>query len=259
MSLELDGRRRDMLAEMGIRLYARDPAAVSSAPMDTAAAALAGPGKPVAPAVPAVAPAEAALAARAAVVNSLQWDALADAVANCRACKLCEGRTQAVFGVGGTQPDWLIVGEAADENEDLQGEPFAGEAGELLDNMLKALGLARGNKVFITNVLKCRPPGDRAPEPGEVAQCELLLRRQVELLRPRIILAMGRFAARTLLASTEPFGRLRGRPHDYHGVPLVVTYHPSYLLRNLSEKARAWADLCLAQESMRPSRPQIRN
>jgi uracil-DNA glycosylase len=156
-----------------------------------------------------------------------------------------------VFGVGDTQADWLIVGEAPGENEDLQGEPFVGQAGKLLDNMLGALGIARGRGVYIANVLKCRPPGNRNPLPEEIAQCEPFLRRQVELLRPKIILAMGRFAVHTLLQSTEPVGKLRGRVHRYNDVPLVVTYHPAYLLRNLPDKSKAWADLCLAQAVMR--------
>ena len=153
-----------------------------------------------------------------------------------------------MFGVGDTQADWLIVGEAPGENEDLQGEPFVGQAGKLLDNMLKALGLDRRQNVYIANVLKCRPPGNRNPEPQEVAQCEPFLRRQVQLLQPRIILAMGRFAVQSLLGSSEPIGKLRGRRHEYMGVPVVVTYHPAYLLRNLPDKAKAWADLCLANE-----------
>ena len=166
-------------------------------------------------------------------------------------CKLCERRRNTVFGVGDEQADWLIVGEAPGENEDIQGEPFVGQAGKLLDNMLRALQLDRHNRVFIANVLKCRPPGNRNPEPEEVAQCEPFLRRQVELLQPKIILAMGRFAVQSLLQTTEPIGKLRGRRHAYHGVPVVVTYHPAYLLRNLPDKAKAWADLCMAQAILR--------
>ncbi len=181
----------------------------------------------------------------------MSWDALVETVAACRACALCEGRRNTVFGVGDQQADWLIVGEAPGENEDAQGEPFVGQAGKLLDNMLKALALDRNRNVYITNVLKCRPPGNRNPEPQEVAQCEPFLRRQVELLAPKIILAMGRFAVQSLLGSDEPIGKLRGRRHEYMGVPVVVTYHPAYLLRNLPEKAKAWADLCLAMELMR--------
>ena len=258
MSLDLDERRRGMLEEMGIRLWP-DAVSLQTRPVgERNDAARRAPAKPLvatatSPATPLPVAVAQPVVARgsATAVDAMQWDALAAAVANCRACNLCEGRTQTVFGVGDTQPDWLIVGEAPGENEDLQGEPFVGQAGKLLDNMLKSIGLERGRKVYIANVLKCRPPGNRNPQPDEVAQCEPFLRRQVELLRPRIILAMGRFAAQTLLASTEPIGKLRGRPYEYLGVPVVATYHPAYLLRNLPDKAKAWADLCLAQELMR--------
>jgi DNA polymerase len=178
----------------------------------------------------------------------LDWEALEGAVAGCRACGLCETRHNTVFGVGPQRADWMVIGEAPGENEDLQGEPFVGQAGQLLDNMLRAIGLDRRSNVYIANVLKCRPPGNRNPEPQEVAQCEPFLRRQVELVQPRIILAMGRFAVQSLLQSQEPVGKLRGRVHSYQGVPLVVTYHPAYLLRNLADKAKAWSDLCLALE-----------
>jgi DNA polymerase len=156
-----------------------------------------------------------------------------------------------VFGVGHPQAQWMIVGEAPGEQEDRQGEPFVGPAGQLLDNMLRAIGLTRGEagparQVFIANTLKCRPPKNRNPEPAETAQCAPFLERQIALVRPRIILAMGRFAAQALLASDEPLGRLRGRVHQYRGVPVVVTYHPAYLLRTPTDKARAWEDLCLA-------------
>jgi uracil-DNA glycosylase len=160
-----------------------------------------------------------------------------------------------VFGVGNEQAHWMVVGEAPGENEDRQGEPFVGQAGRLLDSMLRAIGLTRETappeqQVFICNVLKCRPPGNRNPEPQEVAQCEPFLKRQVALVKPRIILAMGRFAVQSLLRTTEPIGRLRGRVHDYEGVPLIVTYHPAYLLRNLPDKAKAWEDLCLALDTL---------
>lgn len=190
-------------------------------------------------------------------VATMDWPALRDAVAGCRACRLCEGRRNTVFGVGNEQADWMIVGEAPGENEDRLGEPFVGQAGKLLDNMLRAIGLSREpgppeRQVFIANVLKCRPPGNRNPQPEEVAQCEPYLRRQVELVQPRIILAMGRFAVQSLLQTTDAIGKLRGRVHHYHGVPLVVTYHPAYLLRNLPDKAKAWEDLCLALETLKP-------
>jgi uracil-DNA glycosylase len=190
---------------------------------------------------------------RATGVESMSWDELRAAVAGCRACSLCEGRTQTVFGVGHPQAHWMIVGEAPGEQEDLRGEPFVGAAGQLLDQMLKAVGLTRGEaaperQVFIANTLKCRPPRNRNPEPGELAACEPYLQRQITLVQPRLILAMGRFAAQQLLRSTEAIGRLRGRVHRLGETPVVVTYHPAYLLRNPVDKARAWEDLCLALE-----------
>jgi uracil-DNA glycosylase len=186
-------------------------------------------------------------------VQRMDWPALRAAVAACTACKLCQGRTNTVFGVGNERAQWMIVGEAPGEQEDLQGQPFVGKAGQLLDNMLRAIGLTRESgpperQVFIANTLKCRPPRNRNPEPDELAQCEPFLERQVALVQPKIILAMGRFAVQSLLRSEEPVGRLRGRVHHYHGVPLIVTYHPAYLLRNLEDKAKAWDDLCLALE-----------
>jgi DNA polymerase len=199
----------------------------------------------------------------------MDWPTLAQAVSGCRACGLCESRKNTVFGVGqlpvapatSPQVDWLIVGEAPGENEDLAGEPFVGQAGKLLDNMLRAIGLDRHNKVYIANVLKCRPPVNRNPEPHEVAQCTPYLRRQIELLQPKIILAMGRFAMNALLDASVPevhklpLGKLRGQIHHCQSagraVPVIVTYHPAYLLRNLPEKAKAWADLCLALDVMR--------
>jgi len=209
-----------------------------------------------------------ALAERAARIATLAWGPLHEAVAACTACGLCENRKQTVFGVGHAQADWMIVGEAPGEQEDLQGEPFVGAAGQLLDQMLRALGLSRraetgegaeddmagdpARRVFIANTLKCRPPRNRNPEPDEMARCEPFLKRQVELVQPRLILLMGRFAVTQLLKSDEAIGKLRGRVHRYEGIPVIVTYHPAYLLRNLPEKAKAWEDLCLAWETVRP-------
>jgi DNA polymerase len=181
------------------------------------------------------------------------WPALQDAVAGCRACSLCDSRTQTVFGVGHPQARWMVVGEAPGEQEDREGEPFVGRAGHLLDRMLAALGLTRGEgspeqQVYIANVLKCRPPVNRNPQPQEVAQCEPFLLRQMALVQPDLVLAMGRFAVQSLLKTSEPIGKLRGRVHEVQGVPVVVTYHPAYLLRNPADKALAWDDLCLARE-----------
>ncbi len=199
-------------------------------------------------------------------IDQMDWSALHTTVSSCQACTLCSTRNNTVFGVGtpasegqAPQVDWLIVGEAPGESEDQQGEPFVGQAGKLLDNMLSAMKLSRtgertpeGGGVFIANVLKCRPPGNRNPKPEEVAQCLPYLERQVALLKPKMILAMGRFAVQALLrdsvpeVESTPLGKLRGRVYQYQNLPVVVTYHPAYVLRNLPEKAKVWADLCLA-------------
>jgi uracil-DNA glycosylase family 4 len=189
-------------------------------------------------------------------VNALDWTDLRAAVVNCVACKLCESRRQTVFGVGHPRAHWMIVGEAPGEQEDRQGEPFVGKSGQLLDNMLRAVSLTRAQapaseQVYIANTLKCRPPGNRNPTPEELAKCEPFLIRQLQLVQPKIILAMGRFAVQSLLRSDEPIGRLRGRVHQYRGVALIVTYHPAYLLRNPEDKAKAWEDLCLAVQTVR--------
>ena len=187
-------------------------------------------------------------------VSGLDWDALREAVQGCRACGLCSQRQQAVFGVGHPQAQWMIVGEAPGEQEDREGEPFVGRAGQLLDRMLHALGLTRQSappdqQVYIANVIKCRPPANRNPQPDEVAQCAPYLARQMALVQPRVVLALGRFAAQAVLQTGEPIGRLRGRVHRLDsGVPVVVTYHPAYLLRNPADKALVWDDLCLARE-----------
>ncbi len=184
-------------------------------------------------------------------VATLNWDALAERVASCTRCRLCEKRTNTVFGVGDREADWMLIGEAPGENEDRQGEPFVGQAGKLLDNMLRSLTLARTENVYIANVIKCRPPGNRNPEPDEVARCEPYLQRQVALVKPKIIVAMGRFAAQSLLKTGNSIASLRGRVHEYEGVPVIVTYHPAYLLRSLQDKSKAWTDLCLARDTWR--------
>jgi uracil-DNA glycosylase family 4 len=283
MSMNLDARQRAMLAEMGVQVWLPEPVPAppegsSSGPETTANNAPSTPGKDgkrpeqaprdrqsgsgeAAVPRPPMAPASAR-APQPCGIEAMDWTALRDAVTGCQACGLCQGRTQTVFGVGDTAADWMVVGEAPGEQEDLQGEPFVGPSGQLLDNMLKAIGLSRhagaGGEganggsatrgVYIANVVKCRPPGNRNPHPDEVARCDPYLARQVALVRPKIILAMGRFAVQSLLQTTEPIGKLRGRVHRYQGVPVIVTYHPAYLLRNLPEKAKAWADLCLAMD-----------
>ncbi|MDZ4102900.1 MAG: uracil-DNA glycosylase [Hydrogenophaga sp.] len=265
---ELDARQRAMLAEMGVRVWAPKPAqpkapavaAREAAPPPVAnpaprAAAVTAPAPAPAPAPsPSPAPPPIAPARPATPVSTLDWPALRDAVAGCRACGLCQGRTNTVFGVGDEQADWMVVGEAPGENEDLQGEPFVGAAGQLLDNMLKAVGRSRTGQgaqgAYIANVLKCRPPANRNPQPDEVAQCEPYLARQVALVKPKVIVAMGRFAVQALLKTNEPIGRLRGQVHRYEGVPVIVTYHPAYLLRTPTDKGKAWADLCLAMAQL---------
>ena len=296
MSLDLDKRQRAMLQEMNVHVWwpqptdaavlamAPAPVPVASAPARHAAASPRG-------APTAAHSVDAGLAALAALpvvtaasqsaphgstsanpqdpsIATLGWSALQQAVSTCRACPLCEARKNTVFGVGepaaqlqaAPQVDWLVVGEAPDEEEDRTGEPFAGQAGQLLDNMLKAMGVSRQHNVFLVSVVKCRPPGNRNPEPQEIAQCEPFLRRQIELLQPKVILAMGRYAMNSLLQMSVPdvhkmpLGKLRGQVYGYasagRSIPVIATYHPAYLLRNLPEKAKAWADLCLAMQAM---------
>jgi DNA polymerase len=182
--------------------------------------------------------------------NELDWSQLRDRVAACTRCTLCRTRTQTVFGAGSHGAQWLIVGEAPGAEEDRQGEPFVGRAGQLLTSMLRAIGLAR-EQVYIANVLKCRPPGNRDPVAGEVAQCLPYLERQIELLRPKILLAVGRIAAQSLLGTDAPLARLRQQLHVFGAskVPMVVTYHPAYLLRTPTDKRKAWDDLQFAREA----------
>jgi len=178
------------------------------------------------------------------------WIEIKQAVPACTACSLHKSRTQTVFGVGDENADWMLIGEAPGAEEDRLGDPFVGQAGKLLDNMLAAIGLSRAENVYIANVLKCRPPGNRNPEPEEVAQCTPFLKRQIALIQPKLIIAMGRFAAQTLLASDASIASLRRRLFSYEGVPLIVTYHPAYLLRSLPDKSKAWADLVFARKTM---------
>jgi len=179
-----------------------------------------------------------------------EWTELKQVVPACTACGLHKARTQTVLGVGDEQADWLFIGEAPGAEEDRLGEPFVGQAGKLLDNMLAAIGLDRAENVYICNVLKCRPPGNRNPEPEEVAKCSPHLEKQIALIQPKLIIAMGRFAAQTLLNSDASIASMRGKLHRYAGVPLIVTYHPAYLLRTLPDKAKAWEDLVFARKTM---------
>ncbi len=185
-----------------------------------------------------------------ASVAGMDWTGLREAVAACTACALHQRRKQAVLGVGDEKADWLIVGEGPGAEEDARGEPFVGPAGKLLDNMLAAIGLKRGENVYIANVVKCRPPGNRTPSTEEAEACAPFLDRQIELLRPRLIIALGKVAAQRLLGIEGTLGSMRATVHEYRGIPLVVTYHPAYLLRNMTDKSKAWEDLCFAVDTM---------
>lgn len=220
-------KRRGYLRAMGIDVWVDREPSISGSSAQVAAVATAAP----------------TIGTQAPPVTLEQ---LKEQVASCRACVLHETRTQTVFGVGDPQADWLFIGEAPGADEDLQGEPFVGRAGQLLNAMLKALGLAR-EQVFIANVLKCRPPGNRDPRPEEVIACESFLQQQIRLIQPKVIVALGRHAAHNLLKTDQALASLRGRVHSYENTPLVITYHPAYLLRTPSDKGKAWADLCLAR------------
>ncbi|HET7547809.1 MAG TPA: uracil-DNA glycosylase [Usitatibacter sp.] len=184
-------------------------------------------------------------------VAAMGWEALREAVRSCAACGLCRARKQAVFGVGDESAPWLFIGEGPGADEDEQGEPFVGQSGRLLDSMLAAIGLERGREVYIANVVKCRPPGNRTPTPEEAGACAAFLDRQIELIRPRLIVALGKAAAMRLLGVEASLASLRGRVHRYRDTPLVVTYHPSYFLRTPHEKGKGWEDLVFARRTMR--------
>jgi DNA polymerase len=250
-TLQLDKRQRAMLAEMGVRVWT---------PIEQATAKV----------IASVTVKPTVVDVNTQNANNLDWPSLREAVTSCQACGLCTSRRNTVFGAGShasnADTNNNIQPEAPGENEDAEGEPFVGQAGQLLDNMLRAMQLSRTGElssasksqqsIFITNVLKCRPPGNRNPAPEEVAQCMPYLQRQITLLQPKIILAMGRFAAQALLrdsidkVDTIPLGKLRGQVHRIGNTPVVVTYHPAYVLRNLPEKAKLWADACLAMATL---------
>lgn len=194
--------------------------------------------------------ADPAQTARPAAVSGTDWEELKARVSSCTACGLHEKRNKTVFGVGDERADWLFVGEGPGADEDAQGEPFVGQAGKLLDNMLAAIELRRGANVYIANIVKCRPPGNRNPEPEEAQACSSHLQRQIELLRPRLIIALGKVAAVNLLGRDASIAALRGKVHEHRGIPLIVTYHPAYLLRTLNDKAKAWQDLRFAVDTM---------
>jgi uracil-DNA glycosylase len=269
----VSSRREEMLKEMGLepmwRLRARpEPAPqpdeallvdrvrpFTTATEEALLAAAVSPARADARlSAPAIAPAPDGpcdeLAARRAAIMQLDWPALRASVAECVACRLHEKRNRTVFGVGDERAEWMFVGEGPGADEDAQGEPFVGQAGKLLDNMLAAIRLARGRNVFIANVVKCRPPGNRNPQPHEALACEPFLQRQIELVKPTLIVALGRVAALNLIGREASIASLRGRVLEYKGIPLIVTYHPAYLLRNLVDKAKAWEDLCFAVRTM---------
>jgi uracil-DNA glycosylase len=245
-----DARRVELLREMGIsplwRLRTAEPAP-----------AMAGTEQPAAPVArqPAASGSQPAVSATGAGydparIAKLDWAELKSCVAACTACGLHARRNNTVFGVGDEQADWLFVGEGPGAEEDAQGDPFVGQAGQLLDNMLAAIDLKRGANVYIANVVKCRPPGNRNPQPEEARACAPYLQRQIELIQPKLIVALGKVAAINLLGRDASITSLRGQVHDYRGVPLIVTYHPAYLLRTLPDKAKAWEDLCFAVKTM---------
>jgi DNA polymerase len=239
-----------MLEEMGLTPIWRlrsDPAAGPASGEGIAPDAL---GASQAEAVAGHAPRVTETGDRRAEIMSLDWPALKARVAQCTDCVLHQKRNKTVFGVGDENADWLFVGEGPGAEEDAQGEPFVGQAGRLLDNMLAAIQLKRGQNVYIANCVKCRPPGNRNPEPGELHACEPYLHRQIELIGPKLIVALGRVAVSNLLATDASIASLRGKIHQYRGISLIVTYHPAYLLRNLPDKAKAWADLCFAVRVM---------
>jgi uracil-DNA glycosylase family 4 len=194
---------------------------------------------------------QASLDTSSKTISVMDWETLEHTVFSCQRCQLCHTRTQTVFGTGPRTAEWMVIGEAPGEHEDRQGQPFVGQAGKLLDNMLSAIGLNRIQNVYIANILKCRPPGNRNPNPQEIADCTPYLQRQIALVKPKCILLMGRFAAQTLLRTDVSISKLRGQVYSYENIPTIVTYHPAYLLRSPQEKAKAWIDLCLAQNLMK--------
>ncbi|MFY8191530.1 MAG: uracil-DNA glycosylase [Limnohabitans sp.] len=239
---ELDERQRAMLAEMGVRVWMPKTApAVPQVAKEVAAS----PQKDISMAPPLLSVPIVDVSNLPAGIASMDWPQLQSAVSACTSCGLSQSRQQAILGDGLASANWMIVGDAPGEEEDQNGRSFAGPAGQLLDNMLKALSLTRDD-VYLTHALKCRTPSGRNASQLEVSHCANYLSRQVALVQPKVILAMGRTAALALLQSAEPLGKLRSQVQSFQGVPVVVTYPPAYLLRNQADKAKAWADLCIA-------------
>ena len=290
MALELDDRQRAMLLEMGVKVWlpgtafaledaeplartvvaspAAAPVAVHVARPATTAPVAQQPVRPVAAQAKSLV-AVASDNVEMPAVDGLDWQALEAAARDCQACGLCVGRSNSTLvAPSHAQADWMVVGDAPDEDEDRQGQSFAGASGTLLDNMLRAVGASRKPPAavntasmagaYVTNVLKCRPPASRVPQAAELQTCATYLQREITLVQPKVILAMGRFAMQVLLSehpelAGQPLGKLRGTVYRYRGVPVVVTYHPKLLLRNAPDKAKAWADLCLAMDVVDPS------
>jgi DNA polymerase len=283
MELELDTRQRAMLREMGVHVWLPQVEAQEAVVAERSAQVKAGGRRPgnteqsalppqlVADKAPPLVPSSVeGLPSAPLAFQDLHWPALAQAAANCQNCGLCAGRKNSTLLVPAAtlQADWLVLGEPPDEDEDRLGQPFAEQAGILLDNMLKAAGTRRGGQgragAYLTNVVKCRPPNARLPQAAELQQCAQFLHREIALVQPKLILAMGRFAIQLLLQehpeqATLPLGKQRGRVYRYRGIPVVVTYHPQVLLRASADKAKAWADLCLAMEVLEAVPPRSYN
>lgn len=285
MALELDTRQRAMLQEMGVHVWLPDAVVASAVVQPVPAdAALALPSTPVVqqsaaraaavsapsrvPLATSANPAAAAAVGEPLALEGLDWTELAQAAANCQACGLCAGRKHSTLlaPVTSTQADWLVVGDPPDEDEDRMGQPFVEQAGMLLDNMLKAALASRGGVgragAHLSNVVKCRPPPGRLPQAAQLAQCAQYLQREIQLVQPKLILAMGRFATQLLLEehpqdAALPLGKQRGRVYQYCGIAVVVTYHPKVLLRASADKAKAWADLCLAMDVLDGRSPSL--
>lgn len=241
--------REQMLVEMGI-----SPLWVLREPVSAGAL------EPPAVAVPAMieTPPQPSLPAPMEPVSAVaefDWPALLAGIVDCRACDLCKQRRQVVPGVGDRNPDWLFIGEGPGAEEDARGEPFVGQAGRLLDAMLDALGMTRSNKVYIANAVKCRPPNNRTPEAAEMAACRPWLERQIALLKPKVIVLLGKAAAHTILGNDGALAGMRGKRLEYAGIPVAVTYHPAYLLRNPFDKGKAWEDLLFARRLLNGANP----
>ena len=275
MSLNLDPRQRAMLAEMGVRVWQRPPTELmpapttarhptALAPAPTPQRSSAAPMTPARMSAPTNAPQSSAAAVESMNTHGapMSWPVLRQTIASCQACGLCVGRRAAVLGAAPDQGQshWIVVGEPPHELEERDGQPFVGAAGQLLDNMLKAINARRGATgpagAYLTNIVKCRPATPRNPTAQDLASCALHLQQEIALVQPRLILALGRFAAQSLLQASMPdvanvpLGKLRGQVHRYNGIPVVVSYHPAYLLRSQADKAKAWADLCLAMDTL---------